>query len=262
MRDLIEKFKNVRVLVIGDALRDLYHFGHVDRLSPEAPVPIFIEDSQKARPGGAANVAANLEALGCQVDTIFAKEISTKHRYMVGHQQLFRVDKDILASPTEEQLQAARESQSDVIVFSDYAKGMLTPEMCSAARKYRRLVVVDPKGTHWDKYRGAMVICPNAKELSGVVSARKEFPVIMEKRGPEGITLWKENAKVNYPAVAREVFDVTGAGDTVVAVVAAVLGCGGMRIEEAARLANHAAGVVVRKTGTATCSKNELLEAL
>src|SRR5450631_1843438 len=128
---LIEKMAGVKVLVIGDAFRDCYHFGHVDRLSPEAPVPIFIEDSQKGRPGGAANVAANLEALGCEVDSIYGA-IGTKHRYMVGHQQLFRIDQDVMSEPTAEELEAVQESvwKADVVVLSDYAKGFLSSAMC------------------------------------------------------------------------------------------------------------------------------------
>lgn len=263
--EIVGKFPQVKALVVGDSMRDLYHFGHVDRLSPEAPVPVFIEDRQKGRPGGAANVASNLVALGCQVESVFpiSGKTTEKHRYMVGHQQLFRIDRDILSTPELKDISAAvtLSDWADVVVLSDYAKGWLTPEMCQHIIAAGKPVVVDPKGAQWAKYAGATVICPNEREYLNW--ARDYFPPsIVLKRGEDGIDLiecgrdWR-----NYPAQGRQVFDVTGAGDTVVAVVAAMVGAG-EELADACVVANAAAGVVVGKIGTSECSAQELLCAL
>lgn len=259
---IVHEFPRVKVLVVGDAMQDMYHFGRVERLSPEAPVPVFIEETQKGRPGGAANVAANLVALGCQVKTVMPRgpHITTKHRYMVGHHHLFRIDRDVITPPLGAHVDLAVESaaECDAVILSDYAKGFLTEEMCQAViGAARGPVIVDPKGADWGKYLGCTVICPNSQEkLDHAWSG-----TVLEKRGSQGIRLWDGDSGTDFPAQARHVFDVTGAGDTVVAVVAAVLGCGGS-LTDGCILANFAAGHVVGRVGTAECSAEALLCAL
>lgn len=261
--EILDALPGVHVLVFGDPMIDVYHFGRSERLSPEAPVPVFIEERTESRPGGAANVVANLEALGCMVTTLFPpKPWTEKHRYMVGHHQLFRLDKDMWYEP-ELPLLADR---PHVIVISDYDKGSCTQHNCqwaiSAAKALGALVVVDPKGGGWGRYRGADVICPNQQEADMGTS---EFPYrMLEKRGADGLRLHAPsgmNGWEDLPAQARHVFDVTGAGDTVVAVVAAALGAGAPLLD-AAKLANIAAGYVVGEVGTAVCPIEKLRELI
>jgi len=261
--EVVHKFAQSKVLVVGDAMQDVYHFGRVDRLSPEAPVPVFIEERQKGRPGGAANVAANLQALGCQVKTVMPRgpEITMKHRYMVGHHQLFRVDHDVVREPTPADISNAEAlcDWADVVVLSDYAKGWLTREMCQSVIQ-RRCAVVDPKGRSWSKYERCEVICPNTKEMID----HAWDGALIEKRGSLGLRLYpigQFGPSEDFPARARHVYDVTGAGDTVVAVVAACLSVGA-DLQSACVLANAAASVVVGKVGTSECSAEELICAL
>lgn len=266
--DWIGMFSTVRVLVIGDAIVDQYHFGRVERLSPEAPVPIFIEEITEPRRGGADNVAHQLEVLGCRVRSIFANRLSVKHRYFAGHHQIFRRDADHWA--TAEDIEDASKrvayhiNDTDVVVLSDYNKGILTHELCQDVIRLGRPVVVDPKGRDWAKYRGASVICPNSLELAMVdVDAISPAMRIVEKQGPLGLKVHTARGTQtdNISATAKQVYDVTGAGDVVTALVAASIGVGAS-LHDAAIIANHAAGVVVGKLGTAVCTKNELLESL
>lgn len=264
LTNLVHQFVNVRALVIGDAIIDQYHFGRVDRMCPEAPVPIFLEDYSRAetRRGGADNVAHQLEVLGCQVSTVFPMRRSVKHRYFAGHHLVFRRDSDSTETPSKQAFEDVRThlAWAHVVVLSDYAKGFLTPELCQAVMIRGVPVVVDPKGSDWSKYEAALALCPNSKELTELPVGHRT--VIFEKRGPEGIRLWYCNGdSEDFPATAKQVYDVTGAGDTVTALVAAVLGTGAS-IESAAQIANHAAGVVVGKLGTAVCTKQELLDSL
>jgi len=250
----------VRVWVIGDAIIDHYHFGRIERLSPEAPVPVFIEERQEERRGGADHVAHQLEALGCKaVTTSFSGPPSIKHRYLVGHHPVFRIDQDQLCDPDANVVPCDR-PDVDVAVLSDYAKGMLTEEICQRVMSWGVPVVVDPKGRNWFKYHGCAVVCPNARELAdGPIGI--SFTPVLEKRGSEGIRLWQRGDFLDIPAQARHVYDVTGAGDVVVAVVAATLGVGG-DLASAARIATYAAGFAVGEVGTAVCSKAKLLEIL
>lgn len=266
LADLVHRFSTIRALVIGDAMVDQFHWGRVDRLSPEAPVPIFIEESTEARRGGAANVAHQLEALGCRVLTAFARRYSTKHRYFAGHHQVFRRDDDQLATPDDVdracKFIAHHIVDCDVVILSDYAKGILTPTLCQDVIRYGKTVVVDPKGRDWSKYRGATVLCPNEHELqSGTQDWHQGM--IVAKLGPKGLALRTHDGveHLRIAARAKQVFDVTGAGDTVTALIAASLGVNAS-LYDAAVIANHAAGVVVGKLGTAVCSKDELLAAL
>ncbi len=264
LADVVRMFSTVRALVIGDALVDQYHWGRVDRLSPEAPVPIFIEDASEPRRGGAGNVAHQLEALGCHVRTVFAKRWSIKHRYFAGHHQVFRRDEDQLA--TAEDVDSACQriayqiNDCDVVVLSDYAKGLLTSQLCQDVIRMGKPVVVDPKGTNWFKYHGAHVICPNTTELQAAPPGAPSTPIV-EKCGAHGLRLWQHGDFLVIPALARTVFDVTGAGDTVTALIAAGIAVNAS-LHDAAVIANHAAGIVVGKLGTAVCTKDELLAAL
>ncbi len=259
LRALVTRFGSVRALVIGDAITDCYHFGRIDRLSPEAPVPVFVEERFESRRGGASHVAHQLEAFGCEVTTIFAVATSVKHRYFVGHHPVFRIDEDHQAEPCLDVLPLER-PLADIVVLSDYAKGMLTHEVCQHVMSWGIPVVVDPKGRDWFKYHGCAVVCPNARELAdGPIGI--SFTPILEKRGADGIRLWQRGDFLDIPAQARHVYDVTGAGDVVVAVVAATLGVGG-DLTSAARIATYAAGYAVGEVGTAVCPKAKLLDLL
>jgi rfaE bifunctional protein kinase chain/domain len=278
-----EYFPQAKVLVIGDPMVDVYHFGRVTKLSQEAPVPVFVEDYAQRREGGAMNVIKNLRALGVQAEGVFPRASWTeKHRFLVGHQQIFRVDND----SAHETLHLETETRElmawcDVAILSDYGKGCLGEEFCQAfigEMQATKPVIVDPRGGNWEKYIGATVLCPNEHEWAEHISDRTRptrpiFPYLLLKLGAAGMQLgegrvlkssdviWKSHTR------ARQVFDVTGAGDTVIAVFSAaaaagVYSKGGTNFVDAAELANMAAGVVVGKVGTATCSREELLEEI
>lgn len=267
---IVESFSSASVLVIGDAMVDEYHFGRVDRISPEAPVPIFIEEKTEVRRGGADNVAHQLEALGCGVRKVFARRLSIKHRYFAGHHQVFRRDDDQIATPEDVDDAARRIAfnipDCDVVVLSDYAKGLLTPRLCQDVIGYGKPVVVDPKGRNWFKYDGAHVICPNEHELE-TVNLTSPGAMVLAKLGAKGLAIRSRDGieHMRIPALAKQVYDVTGAGDVVTAIAAACCGIrdpNSVSWAEKATIANHAAGVVVGKLGTAVCSKEELLRSL
>lgn len=264
LRNIVHQMKEVAIAVLGDPMLDYYHFGHVDRLSPEAPVPVFIEDKIDLRDGGAGNVVANLAGLGCQVLSIFPPApYSMKHRYLVGSQQLFRVDNDRDHSRQLHQSWADL-SHVHALVISDYGKGWCSDERCAGyiatAREWKIPVIVDPKGTDWGKYSGATVICPNEREIVRNYDAFAEY--IVHKKGAGGLTVYQPTAvSHHFDACARHVFDVTGAGDTVTAVLAAALALR-CEIEVAAQLANIAAGVVVGEVGTTAITAAVLLREL
>lgn len=262
---LVSAYRQCKILVVGDPMVDVYHFGRVDRMSQEAPVPVFVEDRKEVRPGGAANVAANLRALGVVESVVFPETslITQKHRYVVGHQQLLRVDEDKICSPTEVDIaRAVRDAErADLIVLSDYAKGWLTSELCQTLIQLGKPVVVDPKGYDWSKYDGAAVICPNEREWLAVNFHVPHGTSIVAKRGSQGLTVVSNEKAELFPAHAKHVFDVVGAGDTVTAVVAATLAAGGS-LSDAAKLANYAAGYVVGIVGTAVCTARDLTELI
>ena len=256
-------FSGLKILVIGDPMADVYHWGRVERLSPEGPWPIFLEDDREVRWGGAMNVWVQLEALGC--DAHHAWDIPTagygwtqKNRYMVGNHCLFRVDDD---QCVENQIPAL--DGFSAIVISDYAKGACTPEICQeaivGAMERSIPVIVDPKGPDWSKYQGVTVICPNEKEYQEQYRTSFDDTFIVLKRAAAGIDLIKpyESERVNYPAQVHRVSDVTGAGDTVTAVIAACAGSN-IGIAEACKLANLAAGCVVSEVGTTVCRIEKL----
>ena len=305
-------FDNVRVLVIGDVMLDHYWYGDTSRISPEAPVPIVrVRDTEK-RPGGAANVAMNVAALGAHTtlaglvgedDTAEALErhlgkagvhselvhvagidTITKMRVLSRHQQLLRLDIEE-SLPVEAARSLAIDSarwlhDADALVLSDYGKGTLgdVSGLIAAARERQVPVLVDPKGTDFERYRGAMLVTPNQAEFEQVVGrcadadeiARRaqalrqslSLGALLVTRGENGMTLVSADAPVlHLHTEAREVFDVTGAGDTVIGVLAAAVAAG-QGIADAARLANAAAGLVVGKLGAATASAEDLRVAL
>ncbi|MCX7627554.1 MAG: bifunctional D-glycero-beta-D-manno-heptose-7-phosphate kinase/D-glycero-beta-D-manno-heptose 1-phosphate adenylyltransferase HldE [Methylophilaceae bacterium] len=305
------------VLVVGDLMLDRYLWGSVDRVSPEAPVPVVLLDKESARPGGAANVAANLASLGlpCRVVGAVGEDESarrlieamaecgvgtrhlvhlperptiTKTRIVGGHQQMLRVDRESSSALSAQELgvlqQALEAAMADApaaVILSDYAKGVLHPELCrSAIRLAKRAnipVLVDPKGRDFSKYTGATALTPNRHETSEVCSGIRDIERLLDAadalrhalgleflavtRSEEGITLIEAHRRLHIPAMARQVFDVSGAGDTVIATLTAGL-VAGLDHVEALHLANLAAGVVVGKVGTAAITREELLEAL
>jgi bifunctional ADP-heptose synthase (sugar kinase/adenylyltransferase) len=268
MNSIIDRFKGLRILVVGDAMQDIYHFGRVDRISPEAPVPVFIEERQEVRRGGSDNVAHQLEEWGCEVSTFFAEKKSIKHRYLVGSHQLFRHDEDSSEAGNFGRWPGLSEDLQGV-VLSDYSKGWCSLNLCQTiATQSKCPVVIDPKGNDWAKYYSPislqrLVICPNEQEY--LHADRSGFYDIVRKRGAAGITLYQGTHDYGrIPASAEEipahsvpVFDVTGAGDTVVAMIAAGLAAGA-DLRTSAIMANAAASVVVQKVGTSVCTLEEL----
>lgn len=296
-----------RVMVIGDVMLDRYWFGEVDRISPEAPVPVVRITRHEERMGGAANAALNAATLGACVSLVtvlgsdeagqrlrqMMKEAgiallaqsdpnlrtTVKLRVIGRAQQLIRVDLE--NQPRSElllrMLSAFGEAlpAQDVIVFSDYAKGGLThlPQMIRRARSVGKAVLVDPKGSDYTRYAGASVITPNLAELTQVVGTWADEEMLLQRaqtlresldieaivltRAEEGMTLFDANGHLHVPTVAREVFDVTGAGDTVIATLACML-AGGMSLRDAVPVANRAGGIVVGKFGTACLNYDEL----
>jgi rfaE bifunctional protein kinase chain/domain len=307
LTDLKIRLQRARVLVVGDAMLDRYLFGEVERISPEAPVPVVRVTREELRPGGAANVALNVKALGPGVTLITvvgddepARNLEgllrthgvevvigrdphlytcVKLRVIGRAQQLVRVDfesqpdHEILSDMLTDYTRAL--PSYDAVLFSDYGKGGLThiPRMIELARAAGKPVLVDPKGDDYSRYAGATVITPNRAELAQVIGAWKSEEQLEERaqrlrvesrldgvlltRSEEGMSLFDAAGHDRVPAQAREVFDVTGAGDTVIATLAAMLACG-MTLREALPIANRAGGIVVGKFGTATVSYEEL----
>ena len=286
---------------------DRYWFGAVDRISPEAPVPVVRVTREEERLGGAANAALNVKTLGGQATLLTvvgddepARTLRrlleqqgvaallgsdpllytiVKLRVIGRAQQLLRIDFENL--PNHEVLAGLLGDYDrvlpnhDTVLFSDYGKGGLThiPQMIKSARQLGRPVLIDPKGSDFSRYAGATVITPNRSELARVIGAWSSEAVLHERaqalrkelrldallltRSEEGMSLFDEGGHLHVPAQAREVFDVTGAGDTVIATLAAMLGCG-LALRDALPIANRAAGIVVGKFGTASVSFDEL----
>jgi rfaE bifunctional protein kinase chain/domain len=299
--------RNTRILVVGDVMLDRYWFGEVSRISPEAPVPVVKVERTEERPGGAANVARNIAALGAQaalLSVVGADEAgqslakllansaidaslhedpqlntTVKLRVLGRQQQLLRIDFENW--PAHEVLEAKlaefqqRITACDAVILSDYGKGGLThiADMIRIAREHGKPVLVDPKGDDYARYAGASIITPNRAELREVVGrwtneedlaarvaklrAELGLDALLLTRSEEGMTLFAADGATHEPALAREVYDVSGAGDTVIATLAVML-ASGQSMPDAMRWANRAAGVVVGKLGTATCSIDEL----
>jgi D-beta-D-heptose 7-phosphate kinase / D-beta-D-heptose 1-phosphate adenosyltransferase len=316
--EIVERgFNGQRVLVIGDVMLDRYLWGMVEKVSPEAPVPVVRLDHQSHTAGGAANVATNLSMLGCRVSVIGvigadvdgrqllellrSSNIDTsailpmtdrpticKTRILGGKQQMLRLDVEksgefnmelngLILSGFEAQV-----SGCAAIILSDYGKGVLSRAVCQAIiRRGHELgipIFVDPKGLNYEKYAGCDVISPNRMELAQATSTDpKDLELLLQKGqqlrsdlhfghlvvtlGELGITLLEADGIQRFTARAREVFDVSGAGDTVIATITAATAAG-LHLHEAIRLANLAAGIVVGKLGTVPISKDELLAAV
>jgi D-glycero-beta-D-manno-heptose-7-phosphate kinase len=305
-----EQIAKSRVLVVGDAMIDRYWYGSVDRISPEAPVPVVRVTREEVRFGGAANVAGNVVSLGAQstlltvvgddeashtLESLVAKsgikpyfgrdpalQTTVKLRVIGRQQQLIRLDfenspkSEILATQTATFLKLLPEH--DAVLFSDYGKGGLdhVHHMIDHARAAGKPVLIDPKGSDYSRYSGATVITPNRAELQQVVGSwgseeelrskarglrdKLGLEALLLTRSEEGMTLYDAQGEVSVAAQAREVFDVTGAGDTVIATLAALVGAG-VPMREAMMHANRAGGIVVGKFGTATVSYAELFGA-
>jgi len=314
---LLGALAGTRVLSVGDVMLDHFQYGSVDRISPEAPIPVLTIEREEAMLGGAGNVVRNLVALGAEARfvTIIGndaagkdvarkikklgikdmptidkdRQTSTKTRYMAGAQQVMRADRETahaLSPRTEAKfIRAANGAMRDckAVVLSDYGKGALSDTVLAkvirAAKKAKKPVIVDPKGTDFGRYKGADLITPNLNELAGatglatatdadVVKAAKKlikqhrFGAVIVTRSADGMSVVPAKGRVHHlPAEAQEVFDVSGAGDTVAAAIAAALAAG-INLTQAAMLANVAAGIVVGKVGTATAYTADIIAAL
>jgi D-glycero-beta-D-manno-heptose-7-phosphate kinase len=304
-----ERLEQARVLVVGDAMLDRYWFGAVDRISPEAPVPVVRvhPSKEQERLGGAANVAWNIKTIGAHpslltaigddehgrrleallakegIETLFSRDprltTTVKLRVIGRSQQLLRVDFE--EEPDHEVLTAMQVpydsalGTANVVLFSDYGKGGLTHilRMIGMARGAGHPVLVDPKGSDYSRYAGATVITPNRAELAQVIGAWSSETQLHERaqalreslrleallltRSEEGMSLFDATGHLQIPAQAREVFDVTGAGDTVIATLAVMMACG-LSVRDAMPIANRAGGIVVGKFGTASVTYDEL----
>jgi D-beta-D-heptose 7-phosphate kinase/D-beta-D-heptose 1-phosphate adenosyltransferase len=316
--DAVKNFgsHNQHVLVIGDVMLDRYLIGEVNRISPEAPVPVVLLKSQQDRAGGASNVAANLALLGIKthiigcvgydgeaailLDLMTAVAIDTSHvvhskhrptvaktRILSGHQQMMRLDQESSRAFTAnenillvEAINAELALKPALVILSDYSKGLLSTDICqliiSQCNAAGIATLVDPKGHDYSKYQHATALTPNKKETAEACLTTQHDPELIDKathlknnldlkflvvtRGEEGISLIDEHAHL-LPATAKQVFDVSGAGDTVIATLAAGL-INHLSTLESLQLANVAAGVVVGKVGTVPINRDELIEAL
>lgn len=305
------RLAQARVLAVGDAMLDRYWYGTVERISPEAPVPVVRVTRIEERMGGAANVASNVVALGAMASLLtvvgddeashqlealvtssgitpyFGRDATLKTtvklRVIGRQQQLIRLDfentphNEVLASQTSlfEKLCPIH----DAVLFSDYGKGGLAHirVMIAHAKATGKVVLVDPKGIDYTRYKNATVITPNRAELEQVIGTWADEAELQTKahnlrtslnlqallltRSEAGMTLFDAQGQLHVPAVAREVFDVTGAGDTVIATLAALVAAG-VKLRDAVPIANQAGGIVVAKFGTATVSYAELFSAI
>ncbi len=303
-----EQLAQAQVLVVGDVMLDRYWYGAVDRISPEAPVPVVRVTREENRLGGCANVAYNVVSLGAHasllsvvgddeashlLEDLVAQtgiapylgrdaqlKTTVKLRVIGRQQQLLRIDfentpqTEVLASQSAQFTRLLPDHA--VVLFSDYGKGGLAhvSQMIGAARAAGKTVLIDPKGSDYSRYAGASCITPNRAELQQVIGewsneedlrhkahalrVQLQLDALLLTRSEEGMTLFDGQGELHVSAQAREVFDVTGAGDTVIATLAALV-ASGLSLRQAMPLANRAGGIVVGKFGTATVSLEELL---
>lgn len=311
---IISRFKDIKILVVGDVMLDRFIWGTVSRISPEAPVPVVWAKSESFMPGGASNVANNIRALGAEAhmcgvigddepgETLIteltknginnegiiiddARPTVSKTRIIAHHQQVVRIDKesdDALDNKIITKILSYAKSKIpdvDAVIIEDYGKGLIIPrlikELIAISKKHKRIVLVDPKQEHFQLYRDVAIITPNRKEaetISGIKIKDKDSLVKAGRRvirylrseavlvtlGEDGMALFRKNGKwAHIPTVAREVYDVSGAGDTVIAAFALARASGADMIE-AAHISNIAAGIVVAKLGIAVCTADEL----
>jgi D-beta-D-heptose 7-phosphate kinase / D-beta-D-heptose 1-phosphate adenosyltransferase len=313
----IKLLSKAKVLCVGDIILDKFVYGDVERISPEAPIPVFNIRSDKLMLGGAGNVASNLSGLGAKTRFITVvgndlagndvkklitaipnmaatlisekeRRTSIKTRYIAGGQQMMRTDDETIAlikKGTKQRILKLIDSalnNYNVLVIADYAKGVLTPDLIKQlikiAKKIKIPVIVDPQGSNYTPYKGVDIVTPNRKELAlatGMpadsdkqirLAANKlisdhNIKSILATRSGDGMTLINSNSFNTYQAEAQEIFDVSGAGDTVVATISASLSAG-IDLKQAVQLANISAGIVVAKTGTAVAYANDIVETL
>jgi len=302
---LLEKLKDLRILVVGDVILDSYLIGKVERISPEAPVPILEVEGEEFRLGGAGNVAKNLSSLGVKaflcgvvgrdeagsilkslladngVEAFLVEDerpTTKKTRVVSLNQQLLRIDWESRERVKGDSLNKLKEIIRDLevegIIVSDYAKGVITEEIIQEVKKKGVFWAIDPRPVNKALYKGASLMTPNEKELRELTKPFEGSVEVLGKRlkeelgletlvvtrGPKGMTLFGEEIK-HFPARARKVYDVTGAGDTVIATLTAFK-LAGASWEEACELANICAGIVVGEFGTASVRPQQLLEEL
>jgi len=333
LKNIVKNLNKARVLVVGDLILDEYVWGKVERISPEAPVPVVWANKMTHVPGGSANVANNISSYGAKaclsgligddknasllsaelkkkgigtkgVVTVSKRCTTVKTRIIAGHQQVVRVDwehTDPLSQATIKEMFSFIKNNIkgfDAIIIEDYGKGVINAQLLESlillAQTHKKIILVDPKEDHFQYYRGVTSITPNRKELENAVRNLKikdkknsfkfdsdrlftdrdidcagmqileylELESLLVTLGEDGMKLFEKGGKVTHiPTVAQEVFDVSGAGDTVIATFALSLAVGAQKLE-AAHIANYAAGIVVGKIGTATTNQKELLERI
>lgn len=317
--ELIARFSQVKILVFGDVMLDRYWWGSVERISPEAPVPVVRLEKTSLVPGGAANVAVNVASLGATphlvgvvgddeegkylADTLIKSSISpdlllklndrpttVKTRIVAHNQHIVRIDNEktnFLQNEHEETLWLLLEKEAekvDLIVVSDYAKGLLSKNLLARlitkAREDNKPILVDPKGKDYSKYSGATLLTPNRREAREACNFEEHQTVddvtiagntlisalnlqaLLVTQGENGMTLFQNGEKpVHFQTKARQVYDVTGAGDTVIAALAVAMAAGA-NLLQAAELSNISAGLVVEEVGTTTINREKLLKAL
>ena len=323
LESILKGFPRVRLLVVGDIMMDRSIFGKVSRISPEAPVPVIIAETEDFNLGGAANVAHNIRSLGGMVSLcgivgddengkkiykkivergirtqgIFfeqGRQTTVKTRIIAHHphyQQLVRVDRETTDHPKASTFRnlsrflTEKIEDFDGVVFSDYGKGLLTRKLIQTiverARQSKKLIMVDPKVKNFFFFKGATVITPNTNEASEAsripvtdqssvekigrsLLKRLKCSALVITQGEKGMIIFERDQRpYRVPTVAKEVYDVTGAGDTVIGTMALALGTGRrVNVKDAASLANYAAGIVVGKVGTAIVSSEELLKVI
>ena len=317
LKSIISRFKNKNILVVGDLVLDHHIFGKVDRISPEAPVPVVWANKESFVCGGAANVGLNISALGARVSMCgvlgkdeFGKNLfsligkqgidtklivkdtqrptTLKTRIMAHHQQIVRVDWESVeflpVNVNKMLLSRIRKNidDFDAVIIEDYGKGVINPELVAElvalCHEKKKIVTVDPKEDHFDYYKGVTALTPNLKEAQAAagISIRSKSQItavgeeiirqlhpqaLLVTLGEDGMMLFCDGQYHFIPTAALEVFDVTGAGDTVISAFTLGLSCGA-NFQEAAIIANLAAGVVVGKLGAATTNKNELFKVI
>ena len=304
--DLLNRLRDLKILVVGDVILDRYLHGKVERISPEAPVPIVEVESEELRLGGAGNVASNLVSLGVEAhltgvigedragdeilelikekgikSQLFKDERPTteKTRVVSMSKQLLRIDREdrrkVGGSALKHIREVIQENGYDGVIVSDYAKGVITHRVIEAIRDRELFYAIDPRPVNKELYKGANLMTPNEKELKAMTdplgeesietlgkALKKELDLetLVVTRGAKGMTFFGDTV-LNIPARAREVYDVTGAGDTVIAVLTAFY-LAGATWEEACEIANVSAGIVVGELGTASVTPEEILEEL
>jgi D-beta-D-heptose 7-phosphate kinase/D-beta-D-heptose 1-phosphate adenosyltransferase len=318
LRRTVSNFRQARILVIGDLILDEFIWGRVSRVSPEAPVPVVWVNSESFMPGGAANVANNIHALGAQAyicgvigaddrgrvltDELRRKNIEVegividnerpttlKTRVIAHHQQVVRIDREKVEEIDDNIigriLTFLKEKILDVdaILIEDYGKGLIVPrllqEVIALARKHNKIITVDPKENHFSFYQNATLITPNHYEVAKATGkdiksardleeagrtllAKQGYQAVLTTLGEDGMRLFENDREsVHIPTVAQEVFDVSGAGDTVISAATIALAKKASMLE-AAHISNYAAGIVVGKVGVAVATQEELMERL